>query len=99
MARKYTTLEPTERPKGGKMKCSTKGFCWLLERFFTEANRKGINPVVVTNMTTFAHRTVGVAFKQTESDKGTMFNHCPMCGADLGPLINSKPKRRAGALK
>lgn len=99
MAHKYTSLEPTEKPKDGKMKCSAKGFCWLLKRFFTEANRRGINPVVLTSFETFKARTVGVAFKQTESDQGTMFNNCPMCGADLKPLRDAKPKRRAGALK
>lgn len=96
MGRKFTTLEPTEKPKNARMKCDGKGFCWLMQRLFSEPNGKGINVIHVFNARTGMERTIGVAFKQTDRDRGTAFNFCPMCGANLEPLLEAKPRKVAG---
>ena len=63
-------------------KCTKAGWCPGLERVFTEANRKGINPVVTTKLSGSV-QVIGVAYKTKESDRGVMLNFCPFCGADI----------------
>ncbi len=70
---------PTEAPK----KCSRDRWCTSLKRLFTEANRKGINPVFVMSVSEETGRIAGVAYKKTERDRGLMLNFCPFCGESL----------------
>lgn len=75
--------------------CSAHDWCVALDKVMTEANRKGINPVVVTKLSTGRSRVAGVAFKQTNQDRGVMLNFCPFCGtrfdADVIPQLDAEP--------
>jgi len=43
------------------------------------ARRKGLSPLVVTNIRTLDIRVVGVAFKSSPADRGLLLNVCPWC--------------------
>jgi hypothetical protein len=67
-----------------KAKCTPYYWCAHMTSVMTEANRAGINPVVVTNLAGKS-RMVAVAFKRTARDRGLCLNFCPFCGVKIAP--------------
>lgn len=67
-------------------KCSRKAFCTSLVNKLEPANaigRKGLTVIIATNFTTQKDRTLGVAYKKSATDRGTMLNFCPCCGEQI----------------
>jgi hypothetical protein len=66
-------------------KCSRDGWCPAMRHALenSEANRKGLSPVVLTRIETLENYVVGVAYKRDKKDKGLLFNVCPWCGVDI----------------
>lgn len=47
------------------------------------AHKKGFTVIVISDLAKDEHRTVGVAYKKSSTDRGSMLNYCPYCGEKI----------------
>jgi hypothetical protein len=47
------------------------------------AHNKGFTQVTTFHMKTGVYRNIGVAYKKSGSDRGSMINFCPWCGKNI----------------
>lgn len=62
-------------------KCTPEQWCKAMASRLNESNarKKGLTAIVVTNFRTMEERIVGVALKTSAADPGLMLNVCPWC--------------------
>lgn len=84
-----TNKEAGEKPRA---KCRPKkgSFCTAMEASLDEANtqRKGLYPVVLTDLKTFESRMKGICYQRRAGKPNlfaVFFNFCPWCGVDISP--------------
>jgi hypothetical protein len=62
------------------LKCSLLSCCSLLNSKIGDANHKGFVYIQTTNTITGKERLIGIAYKTSVKDLGTLLNFCPFCG-------------------